>query len=165
MALITRGDHELALRFERFPTAAHAKLEGRMNKLVDRLQARAEAVAPQGKTGRLKSEIKGRGFADSPTRIAGYVEVYAPGDPKKEYPKAATLEYGTDKPREIAERAAHGGLLARLRRSQQRLASRVSKPVHIRAFRYLRGSIEDLRPEAEAELAAGLAEAAQESSS
>lgn len=161
MGVITRGDRELGLRFEKFPTQAHAKLEQRMHKLVDSLQARAEAIAPRGATGRLKTEIKGRVFADSPTRIAGYVEVYAPGVPG-EYPKAATLEYGTDKPRKIADRA-HSGLLARVTRSQRRIAARMSKPVHIAAFRYLRGASAEMRDEVGTELAAALAEAAKES--
>jgi hypothetical protein len=159
MSVITRGDRELGLRFEKFPTQAHAKLEEHMRKLVDALQARVEAAAPRGKTGRLKTEIKGRVFADSPSRVAGYVEVYAPGVPG-EYAKAATLEYGTDKPRRVFERT--GGLLARVGAGRRRIVARVSKPVHIRAFRYLRGSIEGMRPEVEAELALALAEAAGE---
>lgn len=160
MGVITRGDRELGLRFEKFPTQAHAKLEQRMHKLIDSLQARAEAAAPRGKTGRLKTEIKGRVFADSPARVAGYVEVYAPGVPG-EYPKAATLEYGTDKPRKIADRA-RGGILGRLSRPQRKIAARVTKPVHITAMRYLRGPFEAMRGEVETELAAALAEAAQE---
>jgi hypothetical protein len=157
MGLITRGDRELALRFEKFPTQAHAKLEGRMHKLVDSLQAHAEALAPN-RTGRLKTEIKSRVFADSPTRIAGYVEVYAPGVPG-EYAKAATLEYGTDKPRRVlVERFSK--LLGRF--SKRRLVARVTKPIHIRAFRYLRGASAEIRGEVETELAAALAEAAAE---
>ncbi len=160
MSVITRGDKELTLRFDQFPAHAHAKLEARMHKIVDELTARAQAAAPK-RTGRLKTEIKGRVFADSPTRIAGYVEVYAPGVPGNEYAKAATLEYGSDKPRKIAERAS-GGVLARFHRNHERIAAKASRPVHIREYRYQRGSIEELRPEVEAELAAGLAEATQE---
>lgn len=159
MALITRGANELALRFDKFPTVAHKKLEERMGKVVEALRARAQAAAPK-KTGKLASEITGRVFADQPDRIAGYVTVFA-GNDAKEYPKAATLEYGTDKPRRAFERA-NGGILARLGASKRRVTARVSKPVHIRAFKYLRGSIESMRPEIEAELAAGLAEATKE---
>jgi hypothetical protein len=154
MTIIT-GDRELDLRFQRLPAAVHARLENRMSTLVDELKARAQSAAPR-RTGRLQGEIVGRVYADSPTRVAGYVQVYAPGAPN-EYPKAATLEYGSNKPRRIVERA-QSGILARLRRSRQRLLARTSSPVHIRAYRYLRGSIEGMR----SEIASGLADAVTE---
>jgi hypothetical protein len=161
MPVITRGDKELALRFEQFPRVAHAKLAERMQNIVDGLQARARAAAPH-KTGKLQSEITGRVFSDMPDRVAGYVTVFTPdpGPPGNEYAKAATLEYGTDKPRRVMGAARFSARLGRF--AQRRLVARVSKPAHISAFRYLRGPLEDMREEIDAELAAAIAEATQE---
>jgi hypothetical protein len=158
ITLTTRGERELALRFEKFPAAAHKKLEARINALVERLTERAQEAAPE-LTGRLRTEIKGRVYADNPERVAGYVQVVAPGV-AGEYAKAATLEFGSDKARRIAERG--GGIFARLTGGHRRLTARFSKPVQIRAYRYLRGPLEEIRPEVEAELAAALNEAAGE---
>jgi hypothetical protein len=148
MTVVTRGDRELSLRFEQFPAAAHEKLKERITGLVDDLRARAEAAAPV-KSGALRSEITGRVFADNPQRIAGYVGIQGsqPGD----YAKAAALEYGVNKPRKIIERLG-----------SRRIVERLSRDVHMRAFRYLRGSIEGMRGEVEAELSAALTEAVEE---
>jgi hypothetical protein len=156
MSVVTRGDNELKLLFDKFPRAAHDRLAERMNLLVEQLRERAQAAAPN-RTGKLRREITGRVYADQADRIAGYVSIYAPGD-NKEYPKAATLEYGTDKPR----RALEQRFSARLGRiSKRRIIARVSKAVHIRAFRYLRGSLDGLRPEIESAFAEALAAATE----
>ena len=91
MTVTTRGERELALRFETFPARARQKIESRITSLIESLQSRAEAAAPR-LTGALQSEITGRVYGE-PNRIAGYVSVYAPGVPR-EYAKAATLETG-----------------------------------------------------------------------
>lgn len=148
-----KGERELAVRFETFPQDARQRIEQRINAFVDRLQGRIQGAAPY-RTGRLRSEIKGRVYSTQ-TRVAGYVSVYAPGAPN-EYPKAATLEYGSNKPRRAFERG--GGLVARLTGSRRRIVSRISKPVHIDALRYLRGPFDDLAPEFRAEIDAALNE-------
>jgi len=155
MAVILRGERELSDRFETFPTWAHDRLEARIKKIVDTLQGRVEAAAPV-RTGKLRSEVKRRVFADKPTRIAGYVDVFAGAD-SREYPKAATLEYGTNKPRRIFQRAASGAYaVGRKGGKTFRLVDRVTRPVHIRAFRYLRSPFQAMRPEIEAQLDAAL---------
>jgi hypothetical protein len=152
MAVITRGEREVSDRFETFPAWARERLEGRIRKIVDTLQARSEAAAPLGKTGKLRSEVRKRVFADQPTRIAGYVDIFA-GSDAAQYPKAATLEYGTNRPRKIFERAANGALVLGHRgRKTFRIVRRLTKPVHIRAFRYLRQPLQDMRAEIEAQL-------------
>jgi hypothetical protein len=156
--IVTRGERELALRFDTFPQRARQKLVDRMTGLVDTLRARVESAAPR-KTGRLRSEIQGTVYADNPNRVAGYVQVVAGGD-SNEYAKAAALEYGTDKPRRALERTT--SLAVRLGRPRRRLLDRISKPANIDAFRYLRGPIEAMRGEVEAELSAALDEAARE---
>lgn len=158
MGLASKGDRQLAQLFDVFPKAAHDKLAARMVLIVDRLTARIQSQAPF-KTGELRREIIGREFSDQPDRIAGRVEVYAPGVPGA-YAKAATLEYGTDKPRRVFDRT--DSLIARATGRNKRLVQRVSKPVHIRAFRYLRNPIEEMREEIDAELSAAVAEAANE---
>jgi hypothetical protein len=150
MTVVTRGEREISQRFDEFPTAAHERLRQRITRLVDELQERAQAAAPE-RTGQLKSEITGRVFADNPQRVAGYVGIQAPSS--NDYAKAAALEYGVNKPRKIVARAG---------RAQRRIIERLSKTVHMRAFRYLRDSIEAMRPEIESELAAALNETAEE---
>jgi hypothetical protein len=158
MAVVTRGEREMSLRLDTFPARARQRIEVRITALTAKLEALAREAAPH-KTGELRSEITGRVYADSSSRIAGYVSVFAPGNPK-EYPKAATLEYGTDKPRRIFERG--GGIAARLGLSQRRIASRVSKPARIEAFEYLRGPIEQMKPEIVLALNEALAETTAE---
>lgn len=157
MTVETTGGRELALRFDTFPARAHAKLVDRITSLTDRLKARVEAATPF-KTGKLRTEITSAVYADKPDRVAGYVEVYAPGAPG-EYPKAATLEYGSDKPR---RRADSGGIFRRLGAGQKRIESRLTKAVHIEAYRYLRGPFAEMTDEVYSELNAALAEAAAE---
>lgn len=154
----TRGERELALRFDTLPARVHKKLEQRITALTDALQARIEAAAPY-KTGKLRSEVTGRVYAGQSDRVAGYVSIYSPGD-SKEYPKAATLEYGTDKPRRSFERATK--IDALFGRSRRRILSKVSRPVHIAAFAYLRGPFDSMRPEIQAALEEAIAEAAAE---
>lgn len=153
-----KGEREVSLRFDQFPDRAKDRLRDRITSFVDTLQAAIEGAAPQ-KTGRLKSEIKGRVY-ESAHRIAGYVSVYAPGIPG-EYAKAATLEYGTSKPRRAFERNSR--MAFALGRSKRRIVSRLSKPVHMDPRRYLRGPFADLRGGFEEQIAAALSEAAQDS--
>jgi hypothetical protein len=157
MAVVTRGEREVSLRFDTFPSKLRAKLEQRIRELTEALDARVEAAAPF-KTGQLRSEIKSRIFNDTDTRVAGYVSVFA-GDLQKEYAKAATLEYGTDKPRRIPD---HGGVFRKLSVGQKRIESHLTKPAHIAAFRFLRGPLEQMRPEIQEALEQTVAEAVAE---
>jgi hypothetical protein len=153
-AVVTRGASELSLRFESFPAKARAILEQRIVSLTSRLQSAVEEAAPK-RTGKLASEIVERIFADQASRVAGYVQVYAPQSPD-EYAKAATLEYGSNKPRRLAD---HGGIFRRLGAGQRRIESRLTKPTHIEAFRYLHGPFEELKPQMQEQLQAALQEA------
>jgi hypothetical protein len=155
MTTIT-GDRELTLLFERFPASMHERLKNRVTELVAEMEARARAAAPRGVTGKLQSEIVGRVYADKPTRVAGYVSVYAPGDPK-EYPKAATLEYGSDKPRRTFERL-ESSVADRHGRAHRRIIARTEQPIHIRAYKYLHGALEGMESDIESELAAAVKE-------
>lgn len=154
MAVTITGERELALKFDQFPQQIHQQLEQRIAGFVASLQAKIEGAAPR-KTGKLRSEIKGRVYS-SQNRVAGYVSVYAPGAPG-EYAKAATLEYGSDKTRKRTSRIA-----LKLTTSRTRIASRISKPIHIQAYRYLRGPFDDQMSEFQTELEAMVAEAAAE---
>ena len=147
MTVVVRGEREVIQRFDQFPEFARTKLEKKIRSLIDTLQSRVQAAAPF-KEGTLRSEIGSRVYADNPNRIAGYVGVYAQ-DPR-EYPKAATLEYGSDAVRH------------RFAAAQARLVERVTRPVHIKAFEYLRGPFAAMIPEIEAGLAEALQEAADQ---
>lgn len=156
MTVTVRGERELALRFDAFPTRAHERIRQRIQALTAELEARVQAATPV-RTGRLRGEITERVFSDDPERIAGYVSVFS-GDPR-EYPKAATLEYGTDKPRRAFEKRS---LLDKMMGGRRRIVARLSKPAHIQAYRYLRAPLDAMRPEIEAALDEALAEAAAE---
>lgn len=159
MTVITRGDKELSLRFETFPAKVREKLKGRIRDVTERLAARIRAATPV-KTGKLRSEETVEIYSDSPDRIAGYVSVFAPSGSSNEYAKAATLEYGTDKPRRHKDRSS---IMSRLAgRPRRRILVAVSKPVHIEAFMYLRGPLAEMSPEIRAELDEAIEEAVVE---
>lgn len=119
----------------------------RMEALMTRLEGASQDAAPY-RHGTLKSEIHSKVYSDNPDRVAGYVQVYAPSNPK-DYAKAATLEYGSDKVRRRFDRSAR--TLSALLRQRRQVIGR-SGPVHIDAYRYLRGPFEAMRPEIEAAL-------------
>jgi hypothetical protein len=152
-AVVTRGGQELVLQFQDFPEKARARLESRIHGLIDQLEGAVREAAPV-RTGKLRSEITERIYSDQPSRIAGYVQVYAPGVAEA-YPKAATLEYGTDKPRRIPD---HGGIFRRLGEGQKRIESRLTAAAHIEAFRYLRGPFEEMEGDFQTELQQALDE-------
>jgi hypothetical protein len=148
MGVVTRGEREISLRFETFPTRLHQKLVDRITALTTTLEQRIEAVTPK-RTGLLRSEITEKIYAsDSQNRVAGYVSVYAGGN-SKEYAKAATLEYGSNKPRKLADRGSR--VLAMFSKANK-FERRLSKTPHIEAFRYLRQPLEDMKPEIQAAL-------------
>lgn len=130
----TSGALSIDTRLEEMPTRLHDKLRDRFIPLTRDLQARVQARAPY-RTGKLRRELEQRVFADRPNRVAGYVEVWAPGQPK-EYPKAATMEYGTHKARRIRERVAG---------SKARILKRITRVIDIPAFQYLRGGLADMQ--------------------
>ena len=148
MGVGTRGGREISLRFDSFPDRLHGKLVDRIEALTATLEERIEAIAPH-KTGKLRSEIKFALYtSETQSRVAGYVSVYA-GSDSNEYAKAATLEYGSNKPRRIPD---HGGILRRLSRGQRAIESRLTKAPNIEARRYMRGPFEEMKPEIQAAL-------------
>jgi hypothetical protein len=154
------GERELEVRLDTFPATAHEKIAERIRDAIERLTSASQAAAPR-RTGRLRSEIKGTVYTDDPNRVAGYVQVFAPGI-EGEYAKAATLEYGSDKPRRIFERET--SVEQRISGGHRRMVNRLTKSAHIRAFRYLRDPLEELRPAIEAGIAEALTDATQEAS-
>ena len=159
MTVIIRGDKEVSQRFETFPTRARQKIRDRISALTDELAARIKAATPV-KTGKLQGEITPRIYDGDSGRVAGYVSVFASDGADTEYPKAATLEYGTNKPRRPAERVSK--IASRASAPSRRIAGRMSKAVHLAPLRYLRGPLEQMRPEIEAALDEAVAEAAAE---
>ncbi len=149
------NEREVALRFDRFPVELHEFLRQRIHAIVDQLYRRILDTEPF-KTGKLKSETVEREFSDNPERVAGYVSIYAPSS-SNEYAKAATLEYGTHKPRREFEKT--NSVTARFGKSRRRVALRFTKPVHIEARRYLRDPLEAMRPAILAELEHAVQEA------
>jgi hypothetical protein len=163
MSALVSGDREVALGYERFPDELRDRIRARMQRIVDRLESASRDAAPY-KTGKLKSEIHGRVYADNPQRVAGYVQVTAAGGGSDEYRKAGALEYGVNKSRSIAGRLAGRNLVSRLR--SQRVRDRlINSPIHQRAYRYLRGPLDEMRGEIEAEMTEAIGEATQQGSS
>lgn len=153
VTVTTRGARELAVRFEQFPQELRAKLSERINEATESLYEAIRVAAVDRfshPTGRLQSEIAGRLYDNESGRIAGYVSVRA-GSDSNEYAKAATLEYGSDKPRKVSARAGSGAWM-RITGSSRRIYGRTGEPAHIPAFMYLRGPFEEMRPEIEAAL-------------
>lgn len=145
MGAIITGERELALRFDEFPVEVRDRLEARMTDLVESLKSRVQGTRPvtPGKSHKLRDEIAGRVYS-SDHRVAGYVSIYAPGE-SEAYAKAAALEYGSNKPRRQFQR--QGRLAARFVSSRRRIVSKLSKPVHLEAYRYLRGPFTDTENE------------------
>lgn len=163
MTLTTSGDREIALRFETFPDRVRQRITQRVSSLIDSLKARIKAATPYDAANHsaihLRDEIESRMYTDQPDRVAGYVSVYSPGDPKQ-YPKAATLEYGSDAIRRKLEKSA--SLFDRFGRPKRRVIGRANAAAHIRAFAYLRGPFEGIKSEAETSLGEALSEATEE---
>lgn len=141
MAVVTRGDKEISLRFDQFPQQFKEAIKSEIDALVAEALQRSQKAAPK-KTGKLRGELKGRTFVGE-TRVAGYVSVYAGGD-SNEYVKAATLEYGSKKPRRIFKQDAY---TVTKRGKKRRVVDRFTRPAIIREFRYLRGSLDEMQPE------------------
>lgn len=161
LTITESGAREISKRLEEFPDELHQKLVVRIRGVVEQLYARVLQVVPH-RTGRLSGEIVERMFTDAKYRVAGYVSVYTddPGpSPHNEFAKAATLEYGTDRPRAI--KSEHG-VMTRLRGSSRRMKARMSKPAEIEARRYLRGPLDQMRPEIMALIEQAIAEAVAE---
>ncbi len=156
------GDRELAVRFEVFPDKLRERLVSRIESLTQELYERVEAATPV-KTGELVGEETIRDYADQPGRIAGYVGVFAPQDPANQYAKAATLEYGTNKPRRAFERKKV--MLTELTSARRRLVGQMSRSVHIEAIRYLRDPTKEMEPEVLAAIEEEVEGAVQDASS
>jgi hypothetical protein len=150
MAVVTRGDKEISLRFDQFPQQCKEALKSEIDELVDELLARSQKAAPK-KTGKLRGELKGRSFIGE-TRVAGYVSVYA-GNDSNEYIKANTLEYGSRKARRIFKKDVY---TVTKRGKKRRAVDRLTRPAVIREFRYLRGPLEEMQPEVKRRLQAVL---------
>jgi hypothetical protein len=153
-----RGERELTARFETITPKLREAIKARMQGIGKSLQARIQELAPY-KTGLLRSEITLRVFDDAKNRVAAYVGVYAPQNPTREYPKAATLEYGSKKARKFRAEV----FSARLGRMTKRgMVERMTRPVTIQARRYLRGGLASMEGEINAEIDAAIAEVVAE---
>ncbi|MGC8518469.1 MAG: hypothetical protein ACP5P4_08055 [Steroidobacteraceae bacterium] len=155
-------ERELVAKFSSIPARTRRILRRRISSFVQALDQNVRAAIPMRKSPRWPSSIPaltqfivGRVYSDNPNRVAGYVSVYAPGSPK-EYPKAATLEYGSDRPRAVQDLSR--GVWRRIRGSSRRIKARMGRPAHIRAYRFLRGPFSDMETQAVLVLEEGLAE-------
>lgn len=154
-----KGAASLAVKFDQFPREAHDNITRRFVGLIDRMETLSTRLVPKLMR-RLMGEITGRVFSDSPDRVAGYLNVFDIGvsDPKhNEYAKAATLEYGTSKVRQLEERANLFNKRIKVRA--------MARPVRIIPHRYLRDPFEEVSPQVYSEIEAALQETIQKSES
>lgn len=156
------GERVLVAKYSEIPARTKRILRRRITTLARALQGGVRAAIPVRKSPRWPSAlpaltqfIVSKVYADTPGRVAGYVSVYAPSTPA-EYAKAATLEYGSNRPRAVAD--AERGVMRRLRGSSRRIKARLGKPAVIQAYRYLRGPLGDMRAEVTAALEEGIGE-------
>ena len=163
LTITETGARQISKRLDEFPQELHDRLAERIRPVIDELWTRVEQRVPH-RTGRLASEITKRVFADARYRVAGYVSVYTddPG-PYNEYAKAATVEYGSSRPRAVKD--LEHGVMTRLRGSSRRIKARMSKPVDIAARRYLRGPLDEMRPAITAMIEQAISEAVAEANS
>lgn len=154
MTVITRvtGGREIASRLDALPRRLRKRLKVRITELTEQLKVEVVAAAPV-RTGRLRSQITSRIYADDNRRVAGYVSVYAPGV-KDAYVKAGALEYG---------RHAYPGTSRLILGNNRRMKARLSKGNRIGAFRYLRGPLAEMRDVALAAIEQTVAEVTAES--
>ncbi len=155
-------ERELIAKFSAIPWRTRRILRRRIKTFVRTLRGNVQGTIPVRQSPRWPSSlpalaqfIKSKVYSDNPKRVAGYVSVFAPGDPA-EYPKAATLEYGSNRSRAVKD--LKSGVWRRLRGSSRRIKARMSKPAHIRAYRYLRGPFDEMEAQAVAILEEGIAE-------
>lgn len=156
------GERVLLAKYSEIPARTRRILRRRIRTLAVTLQEAVRGAIPIRQSPRWPSSlpalaqfIASKVYADNPNRVAGYVSVYAPSTPA-EYAKAATLEYGSNRSRAVQD--LKHGVWRRLRGSRRRLKSRLGKPAHIRAYRYLRGPLGNIRAEAISALEEGIAE-------
>jgi hypothetical protein len=163
VAMHVDGERVVIAKYSAMPGRTRRILRRRITALSRALQGGVRAAIPVRKSPRWPSAlpalaqfIVSKVYADNPARVAGYVSVYAPSNPA-EYAKAATLEYGSTRPRAVRDEAR--GVMRRLRGSSRRIRARLGKPAVIRAYRYLRGPLGDMRAEVVAALEEGIVEA------
>lgn len=154
------GARRAVLRFEQFPAKAHDRLLATLESLKDRLVAAVRAEEPKH-TGRLEEETGGRVY-DHGSRIAAVVGVRA--YTKSDALKAAALEYGSHKALTVrAHQARLSHLFSRAIAPITVTVSDHSRTPDIAPHRFLRGPLEAMRADAQAEMEAAVAAAAEES--
>ena len=147
------GDTRAVLRFERFPTLAHDLLLATLQSLERRLEAAVLAEEPE-KSGELKSLTGGRVY-DHGDRIAAVVGVRAMT--AQEARKAMALEFGSHRSIEVkAHKASLDHLWSRAFGPIQVNVAGHSRTTNIDAQRFLRGPLDEIRDQAQAEMQAAV---------
>ena len=153
LGVAVSGDRELDLKFQTFPTRAHDALFSRITKLTDRLEGLVRAAAPN-KTGKLRSEIHSAVYDDTPSKISGRVFV------DDDYAKAGALEYGAKGSAKVSAYSAKldHAWAHKLASPTEVMIAAHSRHLNLKARRYLRDPLVQMRSDITAELQEAVAE-------
>ena len=147
------GDRKAVLRFEQFPQAAHDRLLASLRSIEKRLEAAVVAAEPS-RSGALKALTGGRVY-DHGDRIAAVVGVRAMT--AQEARKAMALEFGSHRSIEVkAHKASLDHLWSRAFGPIQVNVAGHSRTTNIDAQRFLRGPLDEIRDQAQAEMQAAV---------
>jgi len=149
------GDRVAGLRFEQFPQRLRARLEAAIQELTERLYARVIGAEPD-RTGKLIGDTV-EVFREGDNYISGRVRITS------DFGKAAALEYGAHNPTKVrAHEMSLNHFWRRAVAPRMVMVGAYTRTPNIAERRFLRGSLEAMRPEIEAELQAAIAEAQAE---
>jgi len=147
------GQREVGLSLDAIPERLRRRLIQRIWRLTLRLETRAEARAPRGRTGRLRAAIGAR-LDTRADRIRGRVMVRGGGG------KAGALEYGARRSHQVTEhRRTLDHVWGRATQPMEVIVGRYRRTANIAERRYLRGALDAMRGEALAEIGAAVNEA------
>lgn len=146
------GDRQTGIRFDAFPNDLYDDLKKEVGALSEELFGRVEADTPFD-TGLLLGAERLRLFTD-PTRITGYVDIYAGKVAGGEYAKAGALEYGAHRSAVVKThkmRLDHNWS-EKLARPEMVMVEAFTRKANIQEVAFLRGPLAQMQPEVIARL-------------
>lgn len=152
MFVIAADPRKVTLRLQEFESGLRARLRDRIASLTEQLEARVVSGEPE-RTGRLKRSTAER-LTEKPQKITGSVRITA------DFAKAAAQEYGAHGDTDVrAHEMRLDHVFARLISPMTVVVAAHARHVDIAERRFLRGGLDGMRGEIEADLAAAVAAA------
>ncbi len=157
------GERRAGLRFEQFPEELRADLRKEIDALTNELRNRIATAMPKD-SGKLRGTLRAVRY-DDPDRVTGYISV-ARGDANQSR-KAAALEYGSSgKPQKVKEhkRKLNHVWEEKLKRPITVMVEAFDRKPNIKAQRFLRGPMDQMRPKIMSRLEGVVSKAASDAS-